>query len=65
MLLVRDYSTQHNYRTLDISENLFHKALSCVLKGETHFHVKNKNGPSFDLEYVNNQKWCESFPEYP
>ncbi len=55
MLRIEDYDFENNYRTIINDDNLFHKALRGVIKGETRFHVKNsRTGENFDLRYVEN-----------
>ena len=65
MLQFREYDRERNHRTLPQEENLFHAALSAVLRGEKRFHVKNPLGLDYDLEYVENQSWAEASKEYP
>lgn len=55
MLKIEDYDFENNYRTIINDDNLFHKALKGVIKGETRFHIKNNStGEDFDLCYVEN-----------
>ena len=55
MLRIEAYDFENNYRTIINDENLFHKALKGVIKGETRFHIKNnRGGEDFDLCYVEN-----------
>lgn len=55
MLKIENYDFENNYRTIINDDNLFHKALNGVLKGETRFHIKNSlGGENFDLCYVEN-----------
>lgn len=55
MLKIEDYDYENNYRTIINDENLFHKALKGVIKGETRFHIKNsRSRKDFDLCYVEN-----------
>lgn len=56
MLSILEHDDRNNYRTLDLSENLFHKALRAVLKGETRFYVRNPKGEDFDLVYEQNNE---------
>ena len=65
MLQIAEYEKECNHRTLMHGTDVFHQALSCVLKGEKRFHVKNPMGEDYDLCYVENQSWAESSPEYP
>lgn len=59
MLKIVEHDTENNYRTLDLSDNLFHKALNAVLKGETRFYVRNPKGENFDLIYFDNNKFVK------
>ena len=43
--------TEKECRTLTHSPEVFHKALQGVLRGESHFHVKNPLGKDYDLEF--------------
>lgn len=65
MLEIKEYEKEYNHRTLLHGEDVFHQALSGVLRGETRFHVKNPRGEDYDLCYVLNQAFAESSPEYP
>ena len=56
MLSIHEHDDSNNYRTLNLSDDLFHKALRAVLKGETRFHVKNHKGEDFDLVYEQNNE---------
>ncbi|MBQ1880651.1 MAG: hypothetical protein II156_03360 [Lachnospiraceae bacterium] len=65
MLLIKDYSNEVNHRILAHGDDVFHKALDAVLKGEREFHVLGENGIRYNLEYTENQNWAESSPDYP
>ena len=65
MLLIREYDGENSCRILRHEKNVFHKALSFVLMGESRFHVHDQSGIKYDLEYVQNQIWAESFDAYP
>lgn len=65
MLLIKDYSNEVNHRILAHGEDVFHKALDAVLKGEREFHVLGENGVRYNLEYIENQSWAESGSDYP
>lgn len=65
MLFVREYDKDNNHRILSQGKDLFHRALSFVFKGEKRFHVINGSGIAYDLEYIDNQAWAESFASYP
>ena len=65
MLIFREYDRENNYRSLLHGKEVFHKALSYVLLGETRFHVRGDSGIAYDLEYVQNQDWAKSFGTYP
>lgn len=65
MLKIESYDDNHNYRTLDISPQIFHDALRYVLRGETRFHVRNDGGQDFDLVYVENDKKAKADATFP
>lgn len=65
MLMIRDVDKENNYRLLPHGKDVFHKALAFVLLGECRFHVRGQSGIEYDLEYVQNQEWAESFDTYP
>ena len=65
MLTLREFDRENNYRMLSHGRDVFHKALSFVLLGETRFHVKGPSGIAYDLVYEENQAWAESSGRYP
>lgn len=54
MLKISKFDINNNYRTLNLNDEIFHKALKNVLRGEKRFHVINPYGENFDLVYRNN-----------
>ena len=68
MLILKEYEAEQNYRTFMADENLFHRALDFVQRGEERFHVETESGERFDLLNVSNVKWTfesEKFPSNP
>ena len=65
MLIIKEFDTNNNYRELKNDENLFHKALSFVLKGEKRFHVINEDNDNFDLVYIDNDEKAKKDPTFP
>jgi hypothetical protein len=65
MLLIKEYSNEVNHRILRHGEDVFHKALEAVLKGEREFHVLGENGLRYNLKYIENQSWAEAGSAYP
>lgn len=61
MLTIKDYDLNNNYRQLKNNEDVFHEALSCVLKGEKRFHI----GDSFDLVYEDNDIKTKADKAFP
>ena len=49
MLSITKYDNHFNYKTLENTPDMFHKALKNVLRGEKNFHVGTGNPGSFDL----------------
>jgi hypothetical protein len=65
MLQIRAYEDTINYRKLQHSENVFHDAISGVLKGEINFQVINPGGEDYCLHYTSNIDWAKQFELYP
>ena len=65
MLIIVPYDSDKNYRVIDHDKDVFRKAIKGVMKGEEFFHVRKDGRSFYDLQYIENQKFAMSSPDYP
>ena len=65
MFRIEEYDQNVTCKTLTMSPELFHNALSPVPKSMERFHVANPGGSDFDIVYYDNNDDIEPLDTYP